>query len=288
MNNHLFQAATPMLSANTKIMTRLMLILLTLPIASGCRVDESAKSNRLDSVELISEQRPRSNDAEVLVAPEASSLVELPGFDSERIADDNKASSSNARSGVEEVAYDQPSNLAELVASAEAIFVGEVGEVINHGRAYYFVTPTPPPGGEDYPLGVYQTWYKLWVRSIIKNDGTLTVDEYVVATYLGSPDIPLDGIGAGEGEFLYFATSSTRPEISTIQYGAPYGAYGRIIIDSAPVTFSDDGNPPVPFATSMTVQQFVNAVGTEAWSQATATITPYPSSTPDTTPDPPG
>jgi len=202
-----------------------------------------------------------------------------------RQSDGGASITEGGRSDDESALY-QPPNLAELIANADAVFVGEVGDVVSEGRAYYSATPTPKPGEPVYPTGVYQTWYQLWVRDIIKNDGSLVEDEAVTAYFLGTSTIPADGVGTGEGEYLYFMKSSPWPGTVTEQYGMPYGPFGRLTIDGVPVRFSDVNEQPVPFATTMNVSQFVGAVGTEIAAQSVATITPLPTSTMDTTPDP--
>ncbi len=171
-----------------------------------------------------------------------------------------------------------------LVQDADAVFVGEIEAV---GTAVWYESPpTPGPTPTVDPLwpadlNGHRDWhlfYKVEVGSIYLNNGALTVGESITMSVPVDMDshfeYPTNEVG---DEFLYFVRKSPYDDF----YGTMYGSYGELIVDSAPVTYSDDGLSPVPFATAMSVAEFLDELEDEINRQATATLTPYPTTTPD-------
>lgn len=177
-----------------------------------------------------------------------------------------------------------PDKLARLIQYSDVIVEGTITSV---GTPTWYDPPptagptaTPDawrPNGVPSLGGVY-TFYSVRITSIYKNNGELEISD--VVTLAASTDInPAFGpfIGETEDEYLYFLSKYEYDDL----YSMAFGDYGRLLINSAPVRYTDPEFSPVPFATAMSIASLISEIEDEVERQATATITPMPTTTPD-------
>lgn len=172
-----------------------------------------------------------------------------------------------------------PAELSHLVDYTDIVISGTIKAVGTYVWYEPPPTPGPTPTFDSYrPLGIhlggYYTFYRVEVDEVIKGRGLVSSTNIIT---LASSYPHQINVGAVNDSFLYFLTKYLYDDL----YGMGYGAYGRLLIDGEPVRYTDDHEGPVPFATELTVAEFLHEVDAEVDRQATATITPMPSDTPD-------
>lgn len=162
----------------------------------------------------------------------------------------------------------------------DIIVVGTIAEVVDIN-----LNPTPSPqptelrSADDLVLSEpsYYTRQRIDVEQIVLDDGTLARGGKLVINVLGSPSAnpgelatqqaswyPMGNVGE---RYLFFLHRDEWMFPSNGDYMVTWGPYGRLLVSAAPITYSDGARTPVPFATGMSSQQFIDVVVAEVESQ---------------------
>ncbi len=173
-------------------------------------------------------------------------------------------------------------DLAHLTQFSDVIISGTIKSIGT--QVWYEPPPTPGPTPtydsgrpNGNHIGGYVVFYKVEVDDVVKGTGIVTATN--VITLAASYPSSSSEIGVVSDEYLYFLQKYVYDD----HFSMPYGSGGRLLLSSAPVRYTDDHEGPVPFATALSIAQFLEDLEDEINSQATATITPMPTSTPDPT-----
>jgi hypothetical protein len=179
-----------------------------------------------------------------------------------------------------------PLSLGQLVIGPDAgggslglydiIVVGTIAEVVEID-----LNPTPSPqptelrSMDDLVLSEpsYYTRQRIDVEQIVLDDGTLARGGKLVINVLGNPPAnpgelatqqagwyPMGNVGE---RYLFFLHRDEWMFPSNGDYVMTWGPYGRLLVSAAPITYSDGARTPVPFATGMSPQQFIDVVVAE-------------------------